>query len=273
MGARLLLCRTLLVLSVGAPAEAVGLLRAALAAISEGAMWEGLSPSHEALLRAQRLTLLSHVQMMRQQRPAAPNAAEQAPQLGLLLRGGGADAILHAHVLLSVVGHALDASADAPPSRRSGVNSEARLRSAHASTLAALEKCAAAAPLGAAIHSLHAAAATRLGGDAPAAREKAEEAVGTATAMGLPYVRALALAERGRCEAGRPAEQAASYRAAHELFSSLGAAHDVFLMEGLMGLNTAGWAFDLPDEDEDEGEDDDESNSMCSSTSEEDDEA
>ena len=75
------------------------------------------------------------------------------------------------------------------------------------------------------------------------------------------------------CEAGRPAEQAASYRAAHELFSSLGAAHDVFLMEGLMGLNTAGWAFDLPDEDEDEGEDDDESNSMCSSTSEEDDEA
>ena len=42
---------------------------------------------------------------------------------------------------------------------------------------------------------------------------------------------------------------------------------------GLMGLNTAGWAFDLPDEDEDEGEDDDESNSMCSSTSEEDDEA
>ena len=97
--------------------------------------------------------------------------------------------------------------------------------------------------------------------------------MGTATAMGLPYVRALALAERGRCEAGRPAEQAASYRAAHELFSSLGAAHDVFLMEGLMGLNTAGWAFDLPDEDEDEGEDDDESNSMCSSTSEEDDEA
>ena len=78
--------------------------------------------------------------------------------------------------MLSVVGHALDASADAPPSRRSGVNSEARLRSAHASTLAALEKCAAAAPLGAAIHSLHAAAATRLGGDAPAAREKAEAA-------------------------------------------------------------------------------------------------
>ena len=37
-------------------------------------------------------------------------------------------------------------------------------------------------------------------------------------AAGLPYVRALALAERGRCEAGRPAEQAASYRAAHELF-------------------------------------------------------
>jgi len=97
--------------------------------------------------------------------------------------------------------------------------------------------------------------------------------VGTAAKLGLPYVRALALAQRGLCEAARPREQAASFRSAHELFSSLGAAHDVFLMEGLMGLNTAGWAFDLPDEDEDEGEDDDESNSMCSSTSEEDDEA
>ena len=29
-----------------------------------------------------------------------------------------------------------------------------------------------------------------------------------------------------------------------------------------MGLNTAGWAFDLPDEDEDEGEDDDEEEAL-----------